>query len=423
MARRTEPFTLPDLSGKRVVLTGGSDGMGLVMATQLAAAGADLVLPVRNARKGEAAITTIRESAPKTTVSLRSLELSSLSSVAALGETLRDEGAPIDIFIGNAGVMNPPARQVTSDGFELQVGTNHLGHVALIGHLMPLLRAGRARVTLQISVAADQGAIKWDDLNWERSYDSMGAYSQSKIAYGLFGLELDRRSREAGWGITANLSHPGVAPRCRTREPPRRAARDRTIRARALTSTHLAVLAPRRARHPGKRRATPADGRHHARRPGRPVLRAERIPRAQRGTGRAAALLAPAQPRRGLAHLDREPGDDRGDAPGGVTKRGGELNARHRLSEYRLEVFGGGAAGVAEVDLMMATVPRDAEVRHDLVVKSREDGRLIIVRTDVHRLQRPPLGHRDEADLIDRKGRLLDGCRSDAGRDVFGVHR
>ena len=90
MARRTEPFTLPDLSGKRVVLTGGSDGMGLVMATQLAAAGADLVLPVRNARKGEAATTTIRESAPKTTVSLRSLELSSLSSVAALGETLRD---------------------------------------------------------------------------------------------------------------------------------------------------------------------------------------------------------------------------------------------------------------------------------------------------------------------------------------------
>lgn len=212
MARRTEPLTLPDLSGKRVVLTGGSDGMGLVMATQLAAAGADLVLPVRNARKGEAAITTIRESAPKATVSLRSLELSSLSSVAALGETLRDEGVPIDIFIGNAGVMNPPARQVTADGFELQFGTNHLGHVALVGHLMPLLRAGRARVTLQISVAADQGAINWDDLNWERSYDSMGAYSQSKIAYGLFGLELDRRSREASWGITANLSHPGVAP-------------------------------------------------------------------------------------------------------------------------------------------------------------------------------------------------------------------
>ena len=212
MARRIEPLTLPDLSGKSVVLTGGSDGMGLVMATQLAAAGADLVLPVRNARKGEAAITTIRESAPKATVSLRSLELSSLSSVAALGETLRDEEVPIDIFIGNAGVMNPPARQVTADGFELQFGTDHLGHVALIGHLMPLLRAGRARVTLQVSIAANQGAINWDDLNWERSYDSMAAYSQSKIAYGLFGLELDRRSKAAGWGITVDLSHPGIAP-------------------------------------------------------------------------------------------------------------------------------------------------------------------------------------------------------------------
>lgn len=108
--------------------------------------------------------------------------------------------------------MNPPERQVTVDGFELQLGTNHLGHAALIGHLMPLLQAGEARVTLQISIAANQGAINWDDPNWERSYDSMGAYSQSKIAYGLLGLELDRRSREEGWGISANLSHPGVAP-------------------------------------------------------------------------------------------------------------------------------------------------------------------------------------------------------------------
>ena len=258
MARRTEPLTLPDLSGKRVVLTGGSDGMGLVMATQLAAAGADLVLPVRNARKGEAAITTIRESAPKATVSLRSLELSSLSSVAALGETLRDEGVPIDIFIGNAGVMNPPARQVTADGFELQVGTNHLDHVALIGHLMPLLRAGRARVTLQISVAADQGAINWDDLNWERSYDSMGAYSQSKIAYGLFGLELDRRSREAGWGITANLSHPGVAPTNLLAARPE-IGRSEPVRSRRLISlfSRLGVLGtPESAAQPALMAAT-----------------------------------------------------------------------------------------------------------------------------------------------------------------------
>jgi NAD(P)-dependent dehydrogenase (short-subunit alcohol dehydrogenase family) len=107
--------------------------------------------------------------------------------------------------------MTPPARQTTADGFELQFGTNHLGHFALVNLLLPLLRAGRARVVSQISVAADRGTINWDDLAWERSYDGMRAYRQSKIAMGLFGLELDRRSRTGGWGITSNLAHPGVA--------------------------------------------------------------------------------------------------------------------------------------------------------------------------------------------------------------------
>lgn len=134
-----------------------------------------------------------------------------LASVTALGETLRDEGEPVRILINNAGVMTPPERRTTSDGFELQFGSNHLGHFALVAHLLPLLRAGRARVTSQVSVAASRGRIKWDDLAWERSYDGMAAYRQSKIAFGLFGLELDRRSRAEGWGITSNLSHPGVA--------------------------------------------------------------------------------------------------------------------------------------------------------------------------------------------------------------------
>lgn len=209
---RTPDVIVPDLSGKRVVLTGGSDGVGLGLATRLAAAGAELVLPVRNPRKGEAAIATIRERVPGADVSLRELDLSSLGSVAALGRALQDEGRPIHVLINNAGVMTPPDRQTTADGFELQFGTNHLGHVALVAHLLPLLRAGRARVTSQVSVAARRGALHWDDLGWERSYDGRRAYAQSKIAFGLFGLELDRRSRAGGWGITSNLSHPGVAP-------------------------------------------------------------------------------------------------------------------------------------------------------------------------------------------------------------------
>lgn len=212
MPRRTPTLALPDLSGRRAVVTGGSDGIGLGIATRLAAAGAEVVLPVRNPAKGEAAIASIRADVPGAAVSLRELDLSSLASVAALGEALAHDGAPVHLLVNNAGVMTPPDRQTTVDGHELQLGTNHLGHVALVAHLMPLLVAGRARVTSQISVAANRGTINWDDIGWEKSYDGMKAYSQSKIAFGLFGLELDRRSRAAGWGITSNLSHPGIAP-------------------------------------------------------------------------------------------------------------------------------------------------------------------------------------------------------------------
>jgi len=212
MARTRSDITVPDLSGKLAVVTGASDGVGLRLATRLAAAGAEVVMPVRNRRKGTAAIATIRQRHPNAAVSLRDLDLSSLESVAALGATLRGEDRPVHILVNNAGVMTPPNRQATVDGFELQFGSNHLGHFALVAELLPLLRAGRARVTSQISVAANGNAINWDDLNWERSYHAGRAYSQSKIAFGLFGLELDRRSAAAGWGVTSNLAHPGVAP-------------------------------------------------------------------------------------------------------------------------------------------------------------------------------------------------------------------
>lgn len=193
-------------------MTGGSDGIGLGIATRLAAAGAEVVLPVRSRTKGEAAVASIRRTAPGARVELRDLDLGSLASVAALGGSLIAEGAPVHLLVNNAGVMTPPTRQTTADGHELQLGTNHLGHVALVAHLMPLLRAGRARVVSQVSVAAARGAVHWDDPDWERSYDGMAAYRSSKIALGLFGIELDRRSRAGGWGVTSVLSHPGVAP-------------------------------------------------------------------------------------------------------------------------------------------------------------------------------------------------------------------
>lgn len=215
MPRQDFDITVPDLTGKRAVVTGASDGIGLGIALRLAAAGAEVVMPVRNPRKGEEAAARIRERIPDANVSLRALDLSSLASVEELGKTLLDEDRPLHILVNNAGVMTPPDRRTTADGFELQFGTNHLGHFALVHHLLPLLRAGRARVTSQVSVAANRNAINWDDLNWERSYNGMRAYSQSKIAFGLFGLELDRRSKAAGWASRA------ISP---TRESHRRAS-------------------------------------------------------------------------------------------------------------------------------------------------------------------------------------------------------
>lgn len=193
-------YAVPDLSGRRAVVTGGSDGMGLQIAARIAAAGAEVILPVRNRKKGEAAISSILRRSPEARIELGDLDLSSLESIADFAQSMREVWKPIHILINNAGVMTPPARTTTADGFELQLGTNHLGHFALTAQLFPLLRAGGARVTSQLSVAAASGSINWDDLNWERSYSGMNAYSQSKIAFGLFALELDRRSRAHQWG-------------------------------------------------------------------------------------------------------------------------------------------------------------------------------------------------------------------------------
>ena len=209
---KTLDIAVPDLTAKRALVTGASDGVRFEIAARLARAGAGILMPVRNAEKGEAAAALIRERTPDAVIRVLPLDLSSLDSVSTLAEQLVGEGRPIDILIANAGVMNPPTRQLSADAFELQLATNHLGHFALVARLLPLLREGRARVTSQVSIAADQGAVNWDDLDWEQGYDPMKAYSSSKIALGLFAMELQRRSDAAGWGIRSNLSHPGITP-------------------------------------------------------------------------------------------------------------------------------------------------------------------------------------------------------------------
>lgn len=259
---RNEPLTLPDLSGRRVLVTGASDGIGLEIAARFAGAGAEVVVPVRNRDKGAAAVARISAQHPGASVLLEDLDLSSLESVSTLGERMRSEGTPIDVFVGNAGVMNPPERQTTRDGFELQFGTNHLGHVALVGALLPLLRAANGRVVMQSSVAAQRASIRWDDLQSERDYDVARAYGQSKLACALFALELGRRSRTGGWGITSAVSHPGVAPTSLLAARPEIGRSGDTVAVRLirwLSARGLLVGTPASAAEPALVAATDAD--------------------------------------------------------------------------------------------------------------------------------------------------------------------
>jgi NAD(P)-dependent dehydrogenase (short-subunit alcohol dehydrogenase family) len=212
MPRTPIDIAVPDLTGKLALVTGASDGIGFNIAARLARAGAEVLMPVRNKTKGDAAAQRILEQTSGAKLSPRTLDLSSLRSVADLSGQLLREGRPINILINNAGVMTPPTRQVTRDGFELQFATNHLGHFALTAQLLPLLRDGRAHVTSQVSLSANQNAVNWDDPNWEKGYDTFKSYSHSKIALGLFAMELHRRSVAERWGIQSNLSHPGISP-------------------------------------------------------------------------------------------------------------------------------------------------------------------------------------------------------------------
>ncbi|MGL6235813.1 MAG: SDR family oxidoreductase [Segniliparus sp.] len=211
MSRESLNLTVPDLAGKLAVVTGANSGLGFGLTKRLAGAGAEVLLAVRNQQKGEEAMAKIKAENPKAQLGLRRLDLASLKSVAELGEQLGAESRPIDILINNAGIMTPPKRETTEDGFELQFGSNYLGHFALTGHLLPLLRAaGGARVTNLSSGASHFGSLNFDDLQWEKRYPLWASYGASKLANLVFARELDRRSRAGGWGIASNAAHPGA---------------------------------------------------------------------------------------------------------------------------------------------------------------------------------------------------------------------
>lgn len=202
---------IPPQHGRSALVT-GAGGLGLETALALARAGCEVMVAGRDALKGEAAVARIRAAAPSATVALEPLDLASLASIEALADRLRDRRDGLDLLVNNAGVMTPPRRRETSDGFELQLGTNYLGHFALTSRLLPLLRNGEeARVVTLSSVAARGGAIDFDDLNAKKSYKPMPAYSQSKLACLMFALELQRRSDAGLWGVASIAAHPGIA--------------------------------------------------------------------------------------------------------------------------------------------------------------------------------------------------------------------
>ena len=203
---------IPELSGRYAVVTGANSGLGFGLARALAAAGADVVLAVRTKSKGDDASAAIRRELPSSKLAVKELDLASLAGVAALADELTAEGRPIDILVNNAGVMTPPQRLETRDGFELQFGTNHLGHFALTGRLLPLLRAApSARVVTVSSLAATQRALDFQDPNARGAYQPMRSYGMAKLAQLMFAFELDRRSRRAGWGVMSNAAHPGLS--------------------------------------------------------------------------------------------------------------------------------------------------------------------------------------------------------------------
>jgi NAD(P)-dependent dehydrogenase (short-subunit alcohol dehydrogenase family) len=211
----------PDQTGRTAVITGANCGIGFEAARMLARRGARVVLACRNQGKAQAALEQITREQPDARVEVESLDLSDLASVSSFAERFSAKAERLDVLINNAGVMNPPFSR-TAQGFELQFGTNHLGHFALSARLWPLLaRTAGARVVTVSSQVAHSGKLDFDDPNFERrSYQGWVGYAQSKLANSCFALELARRAGQAGAAVTVTASHPGWTATDLSRDSP-----------------------------------------------------------------------------------------------------------------------------------------------------------------------------------------------------------
>ncbi len=202
---------IPDLSDKLILITGANSGIGFEAAKILLSKGAHVVMACRSPEKGNKALSELKAAFPQAQVELMQLDLASLDSVKAFADEFKKQYSKLDILINNAGVMAPPFGK-TADGFEMQFGTNHLGHFALTGYLLPLLEKAEAgRIVVVSSIVHRMGRINFANLNAEKRYFRWAAYSQSKLANLIFAKELQRRLERQGSRVKAVAVHPGYS--------------------------------------------------------------------------------------------------------------------------------------------------------------------------------------------------------------------
>lgn len=200
---------IEDQRGKTVIITGSNSGTGLAAAREMALRNAKVIMAVRNEQKGKEAASKIRAEFPFADIEVMKLDLSSLKSVRSFAAAFLSKHSRLDLLLNNAGVMVPPYSK-TEDGFELQFGTNHLGHFALTGLLMEaLINTAGSRIVTMSSMAHRAGKVNFDDLHREKNYNKMETYGQSKVANLLFTYELQRRLHHAGMSTIAVAAHPG----------------------------------------------------------------------------------------------------------------------------------------------------------------------------------------------------------------------
>ena len=212
MSEQWTAAAMPSQAGKTILVTGANSGIGYQAALELARHGAHVLLGCRSQAKGQDALGRLQAEIPAARAEVVELDMASLASVRTFAAAFVARGQALDVLVNNAGVMALPKREVTPDGFERQFGTNHLGHFALTGLLLPALQAATAaRVVTVASLAHRNGKIEWDNLQSERSYGPWDAYNASKLANILFAKELERRARRGGLHLVSIPVHPGVS--------------------------------------------------------------------------------------------------------------------------------------------------------------------------------------------------------------------